>query len=76
MTRVVPVAQVSRCRAFTPENAGVAKLAVFAYERGSGRPLWQSGNEKVASQPFYWGNSDPYPAASLDQPPHFWDLDF
>jgi hypothetical protein len=23
-------------------------------------------NEKVSSQPFYWGNSDPYPAASLD----------
>lgn len=25
-----------------------------------------SVNEKVASQPFYWGNSDPYPSATLD----------
>jgi hypothetical protein len=25
-----------------------------------------SVNEKVSSQPFYWGNSDPYPAATLD----------
>src|SRR5579863_788824 len=23
-------------------------------------------NERVTSQPFYWGNSDPYPAATLD----------
>ena len=28
----------------------VAKLAVFAYERSTGRPVWQSGNEKIASQ--------------------------
>jgi hypothetical protein len=29
---------------------GVCKLAVFAYDRMSGRPVWQSGNRKVASR--------------------------
>jgi hypothetical protein len=29
---------------------GVCKIAVFAYDRGSGRPLWQSGTRQVASQ--------------------------
>ena len=28
---------------------GVCKIAVFAYERSSGRPLWQSGTRQVAS---------------------------
>lgn len=28
----------------------VCKIAVFAYERMSGRPVWQSGNRKVASR--------------------------
>ncbi len=32
------------------DQQAVAKLAVFAYERTTGRPVWQSGNEKVASQ--------------------------
>ncbi|RLS35014.1 MAG: hypothetical protein DWH79_02950 [Planctomycetota bacterium] len=31
------------------EQRGVAKLSVYAYERESGRPLWQSGDEQVAS---------------------------
>ena len=29
---------------------GVCKLAVFAYDRMTGRPVWQSGNRKVASR--------------------------
>jgi hypothetical protein len=29
---------------------GVCKIAVFAYDRMSGRPVWQSGNRKVASR--------------------------
>ncbi len=29
---------------------GVCKLAVFAYDRMSGRPVWQSGNRKVSSR--------------------------
>ena len=29
---------------------GVCKLAVFAYDRMSGRPVWQSGNRKIASR--------------------------
>ena len=29
---------------------GVCKLAVFAYARMSGRPVWQSGNRQVASR--------------------------
>jgi len=29
---------------------GVCKLAVYAYDRGSGRPLWQSGTRQIASQ--------------------------
>jgi len=29
---------------------GVCKVAVFAYERMSGRPVWQSGNRKIASR--------------------------
>ncbi|NCX98615.1 MAG: hypothetical protein EBX35_08580 [Planctomycetia bacterium] len=31
------------------EQRGVAKLSVYAYERESGRPVWQSGEEHVAS---------------------------
>jgi hypothetical protein len=31
------------------EQRGVAKLSVYAYERESGRPIWQSGEEQVAS---------------------------
>ncbi len=29
---------------------GVCKIAAFAYDRMSGRPVWQSGNRKVASR--------------------------
>ena len=29
---------------------GVCKIAVFAYDRMSGRPVWQSGNRKIASR--------------------------
>jgi len=29
---------------------GVCKIAVFAYDRRSGRPVWQSGNRQVASR--------------------------
>jgi hypothetical protein len=29
---------------------GVCKIAVFAYDRMTGRPVWQSGNRKVASR--------------------------
>lgn len=29
---------------------GVCKIAVFAYDRMSGRPVWQSGNRKLASK--------------------------
>ncbi|MBI3839872.1 MAG: hypothetical protein HY288_18265, partial [Planctomycetia bacterium] len=29
---------------------GVCKIAAFAYERQSGRPVWQSGNRKIASR--------------------------
>jgi hypothetical protein len=29
---------------------GVCKMAVFAYDRMTGRPVWQSGNRKVASR--------------------------
>jgi hypothetical protein len=31
------------------EQRGVAKLSVYAYERVSGQPVWQSGEEHVAS---------------------------
>ncbi len=31
------------------EQRGVAKLSVYAYERETGQPLWQSGEEHVAS---------------------------
>jgi hypothetical protein len=31
------------------EQRGVAKLSVYAYERESGQPIWQSGEEHVAS---------------------------
>jgi hypothetical protein len=31
-------------------QAAVCKIAVFAYDRMSGRPVWQSGNRKVASR--------------------------
>ena len=31
------------------EQRGVAKLSVYAYERETGRPLWQSGEEQIAS---------------------------
>ena len=31
------------------EQRGVAKLSVYAYERESGQPVWQSGEEHVAS---------------------------
>src|SRR5262249_17361485 len=29
---------------------GVCKIAAFAYDRMSGRPVWQSGNRKIASR--------------------------
>jgi hypothetical protein len=29
---------------------GICKLAVFAYDRMSGRPVWQSGNRKISSR--------------------------
>ncbi len=32
------------------DQAGVAKIAVFAYERDSGRPIWQSGSDPVISR--------------------------
>jgi hypothetical protein len=31
------------------EQRGVAKLSIYAYERESGQPVWQSGEEHVAS---------------------------
>lgn len=31
------------------EQRGVAKLSVYAYERETGQPIWQSGEEHVAS---------------------------
>lgn len=31
------------------EQRGVAKLSVYAYEQATGKPLWQSGEEHVAS---------------------------
>lgn len=34
----------------TTSQAAVCKIAVFAYDRVSGRPVWQSGNRKVASR--------------------------
>jgi hypothetical protein len=32
------------------DQMGVAKIAVFAYERASGIPIWQSGSDVVASR--------------------------
>jgi hypothetical protein len=32
------------------DQKAVAKLAVFAYERDTGRPVWQSGNERNVSK--------------------------
>ncbi len=32
------------------DQMGVAKIAVFAYERSSGTPVWQSGSDVVASR--------------------------
>lgn len=32
------------------DQMGVAKIGVFAYERESGRPVWQSGSDVVASR--------------------------
>jgi Family of unknown function (DUF6655) len=34
----------------TTNQQAVCKIAVFAYDRMSGRPVWQSGNRKVASR--------------------------
>jgi hypothetical protein len=34
----------------TTNQHAVCKIAVFAYDRLSGRPVWQSGNRKVASR--------------------------
>jgi hypothetical protein len=34
----------------TTNQQAVCKIAVYAYDRASGRPVWQSGNRKVASR--------------------------
>lgn len=34
----------------TTNQQAVCKIAVFAYDRMTGRPVWQSGNRKVASK--------------------------
>lgn len=54
----LPVAPVQGAPTATPEIAlarrtdqkGVAKVAVFAYHRESGRPVWQSGVDTIASK--------------------------
>jgi hypothetical protein len=54
----LPVAPVAGAPTATPEIAlarrtdqkGVAKVAVFAYHRESGRPVWQSGVDTIASR--------------------------
>ncbi|MCC7086866.1 MAG: hypothetical protein IT427_17850 [Pirellulales bacterium] len=54
----LPVAPVQGVPTATPEIAlarrtdqkGVAKVAVFAYHRESGRPVWQSGVDTIASR--------------------------
>jgi hypothetical protein len=54
----LPVAPVQGAPTATPEIAlarrtdqkGVAKVAVFAYHRDTGRPVWQSGVDTIASK--------------------------
>ena len=46
----VPTAIPEIALARRTDQKGVAKIAVFAYHRESGRPVWQSGSDLVASK--------------------------
>ena len=46
----VPTAIPEIALARRTDQQGVAKIAVFAYHRESGRPVWQSGSDPVASK--------------------------
>jgi hypothetical protein len=55
------------------EQRGVAKLSVYAYERATGRPVWQSGMEHVASHSrdrWYFG-AGPFQDGEIHDQPAF-----
>jgi hypothetical protein len=55
------------------EQRGVAKLSVYAYERETGRPIWQSGLEQVASHSrdrWYFG-AGPFQDGEIHEEPEF-----
>lgn len=55
------------------EQRGVAKLNVYAYERETGRPVWQSGMEHVASHSrnrWYFG-AGPFQDGEIHDQPAF-----
>jgi len=55
------------------EQRGVAKLSVYAYERETGRPVWQSGIEHVASHArdrWYFG-AGPFQDGEIHEEPAF-----
>lgn len=55
------------------EQRGVAKLSVYAYERETGRPVWQSGMEHVASHArdrWYFG-AGPFQDGEIHDQPAF-----
>jgi len=55
------------------EQRGVAKLSVYAYERETGRPVWQSGMEHVASHSrdrWYFG-AGPFQDGEIHDQPAF-----
>ena len=55
------------------EQRGVAKLSVYAYERETGRPVWQSGMEHVASHSrdrWYFG-AGPFQDGEIHDEPAF-----
>jgi len=55
------------------EQRGVAKLSVYAYERETGQPLWQSGEEHVAShaRDRWLFGAGPYQDGEIHDEPEF-----
>jgi hypothetical protein len=82
----LPMAPVQGAPTATPEIAlarrtdqkGVAKVAVFAYHRESGRPVWQSGVDTIASkaQNSWWFGVGPLQKGTIYDKAQFAGRDF
>lgn len=82
----LPVAPVQGVPTATPEIAlarrtdqkGVAKVAVFAYHRDTGRPVWQSGVDTIASkaQNSWWFGVGPIQKGTIYDKAQFAGRDF